>query len=585
MAVFEDPRWLHALDGVAQVLQGASADEVEDETLDFKEDLTRRDDHGDLGPGDPLGSDQTQRQYADECNCLANHEGGSLIIGVNDRGTGPEAILGTDLDATHLITRIRELTDPPLTVTAREHEVAGKRLLVLLVPRNNGAEPHGVRMAKKQPPRYSRRVAKSCQGMDFRELMQWGQGRSGYDWSAGPSGLGVADARLAAVEALRDFLRESREPSRLDLAERDTTELLGQLQLLRDDGTLNRAGALLLCASPSPRLVYLHRSAAGARSTARIERTGQGLLEELRRTLDAFESNNAVTALSMEGLTQGAVTELPALAVREALINGVMHRDWELTYPVVVEHVGSGVTVQSPGGFFGGVTADTVLTAASVTRNRRLSDALRSLRLAEREGVGVDRMFIEMVRLGHSPPAFAERDGGVRVSLQGGPPVPSVLQAHAKLPTRLREDARMSVAIDMLRKKPSVTAGELAAAAQQPEADLAPFLESAQNAGVLRRTARPRPGGIAAWRLHDDVRAELGSVLPYYSRPAEQAIEEIARLAREQGNVRNKDVQDLLGVSPNRASDLLALAAQEGLIQLADNAKPTGRGTYYVPTA
>jgi ATP-dependent DNA helicase RecG len=420
--------------------------------------------------------------------------------------------------------------------------------------------------------------------MDFRELMQWGQGRSGYDWSAGPSGLRIDDVRQSAVEALQDFLRESGEPSRLDLADRDLPELLRQLQLLRADATLTRAGALLLCASPVARVAYLHRPAAGVRSVVRAERAGQGLAEELRRVLDAFEANNAIVALSTEGLAQGAVSELPELAFREALINAVMHRDWELAEPVIVEHVGSSVTVQSPGGFFGGVTADTVLTAASVTRNRRLGDALRSIRVAEREGIGVDRMFIEMVRLGHSPPAFAERDGGVRVALQGGPPEPSVLQAHAKLPPRLREDARMSVAIDLLRKKPSITAAELATAAQQPETDLAPFLQSAEEAGVLRRTARPRPGGLPAWRLNDEVRSELGSVLPYYSRPAEQAIEEISRLAREQGNVRNKDVQDLLGVSPNRASDLLTLAAQEGLIQLADGAKPTGRGTYYVPS-
>ena len=65
------------------------------------------------------------------------------------------------------------------------------------------------------------------------------------------------------------------------------------------------------------------------------------------------------------------MSELPELAFREALINAVMHRDWELTEPTIVEHVGSAVTVQSPGGFFGGVTADTVLTAASMTRNRR----------------------------------------------------------------------------------------------------------------------------------------------------------------------------------------------------------------------
>lgn len=113
---------------------------------------------------------------------------------------------------------------------------------------------------------------------------------------------------------------------------------------------------------------------------------------------------------------------------------GTWHRDWEQPEPILVEHTGAELLVASPGGFFGGVTAKTVLTATPRTRNRVLGDAMRSLRLAEREGIGVDRMVIELVRLGHAPPVFAERDGGVTVAMQGGEPVAEVLGAHAALP-------------------------------------------------------------------------------------------------------------------------------------------------------
>lgn len=260
-----------------------------------------------------------------------------------------------------------------------------------------------------------------------------------------------------------------------------------------------------------------------------------------------------------------------------------MHRDWEEPDPIVIEHTESEITVSSPGGFFGGVTVDTVLTATPKTRNRLLGDALRSLRLAEREGIGVDRMFIELIRLGHAPPSFAERADGVRVALQGGDPIPQVLRAHAAMPRALREDARMSIAIHLLRDDPSFTAAELAHEAQQPERDLEPFLRRAETEGVLRRTANPRPDGSRAWRLEDDVREALGPVLPYYARAGDESIALIGQLARTQGTVRNRDVQDLLGLGSNRASVLLGRAAEQGVLKLPDGVKARGRSTYYVP--
>jgi ATP-dependent DNA helicase RecG len=582
--MFDDPRLARALGALTAVTGGDNVEAHESEVLDFKEDITMRGPKGEAVAG-VVQDEDAARYYAHKASCLANHEGGALIIGVDDKQTGPDAVLGTGLDAPWLVKRIRELTDdPPLTVAMHEEQIAGKRVLVMLIPRNGATKPHSVRESRKGSRVYPRRTEKDCHNMEFDELMSWHQGRAGYDWSATPSGLSPSAARAGAIEALRDFLRESEEPGRQELAEADDPTLLGRLGLLRSDGTLNSAGALLLCPAPAPRLRYLHRAGGSARSGSQVERAGLGLAEELRRVFDAFDANNPLIGLEAEGLAHGAVNALPDVAFREALVNAVMHRDWELPEPILIEHVGAEATVSSPGGFFGGVTAATVLTATPKTRNRQLGDALRSLRLAEREGIGVDRMYIELVRLGHAPPAFVERDGGVRVTLEGGDPVPEVLRAHAALPRVLRDDARMSVAIDMLRAHPSFTPAELAAAAQQPERDLAPFLEKAEAVRVLRRTANPRPDGSAAWRLEDEVRDALGPVLPYYARSSDESIALIAGLARSQGTVRNRDVQDLLGASSTWASQLLGRAAEQGFIELGKGAKGKGRSTFYVPT-
>ncbi len=572
-----------ARNAIARVLVGERAADVETETLDCKEDPTTRARNGDRQPGAER-DDAAARLLADAAACMANHEGGALLVGLDDKRGGPDAFRGTSLEPGWLRDRIRQLTAPPLVVGIDEQHAAGARLLVLSIPRNPGPEPH-VATVSNRGRRVARRVGTGCHELvGMAELLAWAQERSGYDWSAGASDLPLGAARPAAIDALRDILRESAEPARVELAELDDAALLRRIQLLRADGTLTRAGALLTCPAEVASIVYLGRAEAGAPSAQRVERSGRGLVEELLLVLDAIAARNRQIAAGTT-TARGVIHALPPEAIREVIVNAVMHRDWERPDPIVVDHADDQLVVFSPGAFVGGVTAQTVLTTASRTRNRLLGDALRSLRLAEREGTGVDRMYVEMIRLGHRPPTFHERDGGVRVVLNGGDPVGSVLQAHAALPGKLRDSARMAVAIHLLRSRPSISLGELAEAAQEAPGDLEAFVGAAVAAGVLKRTADPRPGGVRAWRLSDELRTAIGAVLPYFARPAEESVRLIERLAREQGSIRNRDVQDLLGVASPRASQLLRRAEADGLIRLAPRARPTGRGTFYVPAS
>src|SRR5690606_35616058 len=123
------------------------------------------------------------------------------------------------------------------------------------------------------------------------------------------------------------------------------------------------------------------------------------------------------------GLVQSQVKALPTRALREVIVNGLLHRDWLSDSPTVVEHVGDTLTVISPGGFVGGVSPQNIITHPSTPRYRSLANAVSQLRLAEREGVGVDKVVAGMLALGHPPPEISEIPGpSVKVTLLGGKP-------------------------------------------------------------------------------------------------------------------------------------------------------------------
>jgi Putative ATP-dependent DNA helicase recG C-terminal len=113
---------------------------------------------------------------------------------------------------------------------------------------------------------------------------------------------------------------------------------------------------------------------------------------------------------------------------------------------------GYALQVVSPGGFTGGVTAENVLTQRHA-RYPALADLCRALHLVEKQGLGVDRMYRDMVVLGYRPPLIVEEPGPrVRTRLAGGPPVVPVVN----LMSTVRPEPRpLVVPLERWSKPPS----------------------------------------------------------------------------------------------------------------------------------
>lgn len=84
-----------ALDAIDAVFQGAAAGDVETEVVDFKEEQGTVDRSGNRGP---ISShhEPAARALATEVACLAmSDNGGILVVGINDDGSGPSAFVGS----------------------------------------------------------------------------------------------------------------------------------------------------------------------------------------------------------------------------------------------------------------------------------------------------------------------------------------------------------------------------------------------------------------------------------------------------------------------------------------------------------
>ncbi|RGC68467.1 Divergent AAA domain protein [Micromonospora sp. MW-13] len=534
-----------------RILAGETAAALESRTLDFKRQGRSRED--------------TLRDLAAAAACFANGIGGTLVVGVHDKVPGADAFAGTDLDPIRVVERIYELTQPALTVLSEEIEFSNRRLLVIAVPRS--PDIHQV------DQRATHRVGTSCVPMTAVQIASALADRRNDDWSAQDAELTRADVSPVALDMARTLLRRSPDPARRRYATETDGDLLRILGVVSDAGRLTRAGALLL-AEPTgaqgnglDRVVYQFRKTPAGEPTV-VQRIPGPLLPALVRVLELIDARVDKTPVNLPGGQQVQLADLPEAAVREAVVNALVHRDYRLGGPVRIEHAPTRLVVASPGPLVFGVTVENILTTTSRPRNPLLAGSVRVLGLAEEAGVGVDRMYREMVRVGHQPPRYLEEPDQVTVTLLGGAPNRHVARYVAALPEVEQDDADTLLILYHLLTHRYLSAADAVPLLQKDviEAEEVLLRLSTEPVAMLeptRETARRRHPN---YRLRSSALSGLGPAVRYRRGQRDDAGRKVIELLQAAGQVNARMVRVALDLDAQATSRLLGGLVDDGLL-------------------
>lgn len=551
------------------------ADNVETKHVDLKAEAGLWSSAGRL-PSTPH-NEVAAKALAVEAACMSNTDGGgALVVGVED----DNRLSGTALDAEWLRRRIYDLSQRQLTVEPAVHDVAGHRLLVLRCP--EAVEPVRIDGSIRW------RVGDACVEVDAATWHDQRLRRLGYDWSTQPSAVPAASARSGALETAREFLRASREEHALELADASDLDLLTRLDVVTADGQLTNAGVVAFVGREVSALDYVRRDVAGGDSVNRVRRGGRGLVEELSEVEQAIRLANPIRHVP-DGLVAGQVRELPPGAVRESVVNGCVHRDWHTVAPTLVEHEGGTLVVTSPGGFIGGVTPENIMTHPSQPRNRSLAELFAALRVAEREGIGVDRMVREMVRLGHNPPFIQEVAGPhVRTALVGEVIDQGWMRFLAQVtPDRARNDLNSLLLLRHLVDHWWVDAARGALLLQRTAVEAAAALATLADARVAGAELMAEVAGVPgdappAWHLTVqavEMLAVADREVGHRRRPVTRT--QVAReWALARGRVSTTELGSLVGAAASNLGSVLKALEQDGVLTPSSEVR-RGRGFYY----
>ncbi len=111
-------------------------------------------------------------------------------------------------------------------------------------------------------------------------------------------------------------------------------------------------------------------------------------LEEAYRYIDLL-NNNPTT---IEGLQRLERLDYPKSAVREALINSIVHRDYDYSGSIIVSVFDDRMEFVSIGGLVKGININDIMHGVSQSRNMLIANVFYRLELIESYGTGIQRI-------------------------------------------------------------------------------------------------------------------------------------------------------------------------------------------------
>ena len=338
------------------------------------------------------------------CCALSNCGGGKFVLGITDKR--PRKVVGStafdqpERTKENLIEKLRVHIDFSL------YNYNGKRVLVFDV----AGRPVGLPI--HVDGRYWWRDGDSLIPMPS-EVLGRIFAETGHDFSGDICpGATIQDLDINAIETFR--LKWVEKSGNKRIKNLSVKQLLMDCEGMIDKGITYAALVLFGTRSalgrflPQAEIVFEYRSSNASGPAQQREEFRVGFFACYDRTWELINLRNDKQHYQ-DGLFVFDIPTFNERVVREALLNAVSHRNYQLGGSVFVRQYSDRLIIESPGGFPTGVTLDNILDRQSA-RNRRIAQILALCGLVERSGQGMNLIYELSIKDAKSLPDFKGTD-------------------------------------------------------------------------------------------------------------------------------------------------------------------------------
>lgn len=309
-----------------------------------------------------------------EVIAFANTDGGVIYIGIDDHGN-VTGIDNVDETYTRLTNGIRDAIAPDVTMFVRyvlqESKViqieVGEGSYKPYYLKSKGMKPSGV---------YVRQGASSVPASpeQIRRMIKESDGDNFEDDRCLEQSLTFEAAKAAFKQYGVEF----------------STEKYRALGITKNGVFTNLA--LLLsdqCPHTTKIAVFNDESCTEFRDSREF---GGSIFKQFENTVNYLALCNK-TVSTIKGIVRTDKQDYPEEAIREALLNALVHRDYSFSGSIIINVNDSKMEFISLGGLLPGLSVEDIRIGVSQPRNQKLAEIFHRLRLIESYGTGIRRIF------------------------------------------------------------------------------------------------------------------------------------------------------------------------------------------------
>lgn len=505
---------------------------------------------------------------------MANTEGGTLYLGIEDDGT-PTGLNKAHTDAIQAAALVANKTVPALSVRAEIFDINSVSVMAFEIPRSRAI------VATSDGKLLRRRLKADGSPENIPmfpyEITSRLSDLSLLDFSAQP----IPSATLDDIDPnqmlrLRQAIRNNPESDKnlLELTDEEIELALHFIVRDRDSFTPTITGIVMVGKESSiQKLMPTVREDFQVLQGSDVI-INQSYTKPILEISEIFEEYLKPWNPEQEmeyGLFRIAVPAFSKRAFREGLMNAFAHRDYSMMGRVRVEINDEGLTISSPGGFIEGVTIDNLITVEPHGRNPALSDAMKRIGLAEKTGRGIDRIYEGSIEFGRPWPDYSASTSN-RVTLFIARGKADLAFAKMIADEQNLKGRPLSISylliLSALKEERRMNLERITAVTHIGSGRAIVILEDMIEDGLVEEIGS---GKTRSFILSSRIYKQVGKEKEYVRQSGIDKIrypEMILKLAKEQGGlITKKDVAELLHLDDHQAYRYISKLIEEGLLE------------------
>ncbi len=374
--------------------------ERESSTLELKRELPK--------------SDQIIKTVIGFCN----QNGGKLVIGVDNNGTIVGMAEGDIQQAMEYLDKsIHEASQPPIIPQIYAQTIGSKTILIIEVCAGMN-KPYFKKSDGLDKGTYIRLGRSTLlANADMIEELKWQSRGKSFDMMP----VYQATVEDLDVHKIKEFLTQRKINIGAQVAVENALDAYNLVAHEHAHQYPTVAG-ILVCAKDPQR--FLNQAfiictqfagISGREALSSLDCTGT-LVNQFYEAYN-FILSKLQRSFVIEGPKRAEQLEIPEIALREILINAIVHRNYHIQAPIKIALFDNRIEIFSPGGFPGPLTPDTLLCGLTYIRNLAITKLLRHLGLIETLGTGFLTLFESYRERGLPTPQVTEGENYVKCIL------------------------------------------------------------------------------------------------------------------------------------------------------------------------